>query len=318
MGIQNVTVIGAGTMGHALALVHALGGLKVSLFDVSPEVLSRARMLIASACETLQEAGSIDAVQGQAATNGITFCSSLAEALGAADLMVEAVVEKEDVKREVFADADLHAPAHAIFASNSSYLDIFPLLPERRQERAVIAHWYAPPYVIDLVDLVPGPRCAPSTLEAVEALYSGMGKTTLVFPEMVPGYIANRLQSALNLECLRMIDENMASAHQIDLAIRSGLAVRLAVLGHMRKADYTGLAMMQNGLASRRYMPPEQKGGSSTLSRLIAEGRTGVVAGAGFYDDYGGTPPDVLFRQRDIKLLKLKRAVELIEKEGEA
>lgn len=318
MGIENVTVIGAGTMGHALALVHALGGLKVSLFDVSPQVLSRARVLIASACETLQEAGAIDAAQAQAATDKITFCGALEAALAAADLVVEAVVEKEDVKRAVFAEADRHAPAHAIFTSNSSYLDVFPLLPERRQERAVIAHWYAPPYIIDLVDLVPGPRCAPAVLEEVEALYAGMGKTTLVFPEMVPGYIANRLQSALNLECLRMIDENMASAQQIDLAIRAGLAVRLAVLGHMRKADYTGLAMVQNGLASRRYIPPEQKGGSPTLSRLIAEGRTGVVAGAGFYDDYAGKSADALFRQRDIKLLKLKRAVEQIEKENDA
>ncbi len=308
MSIEKVAVIGAGTMGHALALVHALGGCRVMLHDASAEVLAGAPALIATASDTLCEAGTISTYEAEAARNRVLRADAIEQAVANADLIVEAVVEKAEVKRAVFGEIDRFAPASAIIASNTSYLDIFPLIPSSRQENAAIAHWYSPPYIVDLVDIAPGPSTAPRIIEALRALYAGFGKAPLVFDRLVPGYIANRLQAALNLECLRMIDEGWASAADIDFSIRHGLVDRLALLGHMRKMDYTGLEMIRNGLAARTYQPPENTGHSPSLARLIEEGRTGVRTGKGFYD-YGEEPVEELLRRRDLGLLRLKAMI---------
>lgn len=305
MEIQRIAVIGAGTMGHALALVHALGGCRVSLFDSNPDVLRRAPGMIGAACATLREAGSISAVEERAAQDRIALAGSLADAVRDAELIVEAVVEKAEIKRAVFEEIDRLAPADAIIASNTSYLDVFPLIPEARQRHAAIAHWYTPPYIVDLVDLAPGPRTDDEIIPALKALYEGFGKAPVVFERLIPGYIANRLQAALNLECLRMIDAFGVSAEDIDYSIRHGLIDRLVVLGHMRKMDYTGLEMVRNGIAGRTYQPPVNTGESPVLDRLIEAGRSGVRAGAGFYD-YGGASAEELFQERDLRLLRLK------------
>jgi 3-hydroxybutyryl-CoA dehydrogenase len=312
--IENVAIIGAGTMGHALALVHALGGCNVRLQDVSTETLEKAPGLIDAACQNLVDAGEVTNNAAQTAIKGIHFTSNLSDALTDTDLIVEAIVEKEDIKRTLFAQIDAIAPANATIASNTSYLDIFPLVPTSRQKNTLIAHWYTPPYIIDLVDIAAGPETSPIVISAINDLYVGFGKKPLLFKRLIPGYIANRLQAALNLECLRMIDEGWVSASDIDHSVRHGIASRLAILGHMKKMDYTDLRMSRNGIASRMYLPPENTGGSATLTRLIDEGRTGVRAGAGFYD-YGDASPEDLFKARDTKLLKLKQAIKIIEKD---
>jgi len=314
LNIQQVGIIGAGTMGHALALVHALGGCRVKLQDISPETLAKAPGLIDAACESLVRANDIDATRAGDALSRIQYTSSLPEAVEGVDLVVEAVVEKTDIKIDVFKNINAAAPENAIIASNTSYLDVFPLVPAARQAQTLIAHWYTPPYIIDLVDIAAGPKTAPEVLKTMETLYRGFGKEPIVFERLIPGYIANRLQAAINLECLRMIDEGWVSHVDIDRSIQHGLASRLATLGHMKKMDYTDLRMTQNGLASRMYIPPENKGGSPTLTRMIEAGNTGVRAGAGFYD-YAGSSPEDLFKQRDAKLLKLKHFMKSLEED---
>ncbi|WP_112322986.1 3-hydroxyacyl-CoA dehydrogenase family protein [Oceanibium sediminis] len=314
MTFQTVSVLGAGTMGHALAVVHALGGCAVRLTDTHAPTLSVAQGRIGAALETLAEAGTISTAEAAAAQARIQPVSSLAEALDGSELIVEAVVENADVKSALFAEIDRLASVDAVLASNTSFLDVFPLIPERRRTRALIAHWYTPPYIIDLVDLVPAPECDPEVMHRVQDLYEACGKAVLVFERFLPGYIANRLQAALNLECLRLIDEGMATPEQIDMAVRDGLAARMALLGHMRKADFTGLEMMRNGLRARTYEPPRATGGSATLDRLIDAGRTGVKSGAGFYD-YDDAKPEDLLRARDLKLLKLKAAIAAIDQD---
>lgn len=310
--MKKVTVIGAGTMGHGLALVHAIGGCQVQLFDIDAAVVERARKLIAAACATLVRAGVHQKQELDAAQARISPCNELAAAVADADLIVEAVVEKAEVKRTVYAEIAAAAPADAVIASNTSYLDVFPLLPDGLGVRTLIAHWYTPPYIIDLVDIAPGPDTDPKHVAAIRALYEGFGKAPLVFEKLIQGYIANRLQSALNLECMRMIDEGWVSAKDIDFSIRHGLVERLAVLGHMRKMDYTGIEMARNALASRVYTPPTPTGGSATLDRLVESGRTGVMSGAGHYD-YDGEPAEKLLATRDMKLLEMKKAILDIE-----
>jgi 3-hydroxybutyryl-CoA dehydrogenase len=312
--MQKVAVVGAGLMGHALALVYALGGCRVRLQDVSPQALERARSLIATSLDTLVEAGFCSAAEKRAVLDErLAPTPRLDEAVGDAELVVEAVFENVDVKREVFAAIDHAAPMSAIIASNTSYLEIFPLVPERRLPRTLIAHWYTPPYIVDLVDVVPGARTDAAVVEAVRDQVRGFGKKPIVMKRFIPGFIANRIQAAISLEVYALLDEGYADAAEIDDAVRYGLALRLPILGHLKKADYTGLEMVQRALANRSYAPPQLRGECATLDALIAAGRTGVMAGKGFFD-YGGRPAEELFQERDRKILRLKK---LLQEMGE-
>jgi len=311
-GFARVAVLGAGTMGHALALVHALAGCAVRLQDVRPEALERARGLIGAALATLCEAGEVAAEAATRTPDRITPVGSLEAAVEGADLVIETVVEDREVKREVYAAIARAAPAEAILASNTSYLDVFPLMPETLGPRSAIAHWYTPPYILDLVDLVPGPSTEPSVLDRLEAFYRAIGKRPVRFTRPLAGYVANRLQAAMTAEIFRLLDEEGIAPEVIDESIRHGLGLRLLLQGQLRKADYTGLELVAKALANRAYTPPPPRERSATLDRLLAEGRTGVLAGRGCYD-YGGRSAAELFRERDRKLLALKRAWRAIE-----
>lgn len=311
--LQTVGVLGAGTMGHALALVHAAGGMDVRLTDNNPDTLARAPDLIASALETLVSAGAMTTGDSKHALDRIATHATLEATVDDVDLVVEAVVENADVKQTVYGELDAVARDDTIIASNTSYLNIFPLMPERRQSQTMIAHWYTPPYICDLVDLAPGPKTNPAIIEALRELYAGMGKEPVVFKSMLEGYIANRLQAALHLEVFDLLDQGIVTPEDIDRSIRHGLALRFATLGVLRKADFTGLDMMRRAVTNKSYEAPKARDKSETLDALIAAGRDGVMSGAGFFD-YGGRSAVDLFRERDVELIELKAALEGIEK----
>jgi 3-hydroxybutyryl-CoA dehydrogenase len=139
-------------------------------------------------------------------------------------------------------------------------------------------------------------------------LYAGMGKRPIVMRKFVPGFIANRIQAVMSMELYALLDDGVADAAEIDAAIIHGLALRMPLLGHMMKADFTGLPLVQKALANATVPPPRQRGRCEAVDRLMAEGATGVASGRGFYD-YGGRSPADLFAERDRKLLALKRAL---------
>jgi 3-hydroxybutyryl-CoA dehydrogenase len=246
--------------------------------------------------------------QGSTSTlaDRIVCTTDLANAAAQADLIMEAVTEDADIKRSLFAQLDTHAPLTALWASNTSSLNIFDLLPARRQAMSLIAHWYTPPYIVDLVDVVPGPGTEPEAVAAVKDLLEGLGKKPIVLSKFISGFIANRLQAAPNLEAFFLLDHGYATPEQIDHAVKSGLALRMPLLGLLRKADYTGLELIQQLLANKTYEPPQDLERSRTLDELINMGRTGVMAGQGFFD-YRGRSVEVLFRERDLKLLALQK-----------
>jgi 3-hydroxybutyryl-CoA dehydrogenase len=310
MGLK-VAVIGAGTMGHALALVFALGGHEVRLTDNSMATLEKAGGLMETALATLTVAGEAPReADAEWLHHAVTRLPVLAEAVEEADLIIEAVIEQPDAKRALFAEIDRLAPEAAIIASNTSYLDPFPLIPARRQSRALILHWYTPPYLVDLVDVVGGPDCDPAVVTFCVEVCRAMGKRPVVMRKFVPGYIANRVQSAIALEVQKLLDEGVATASEIDTAIIEGIALRLPILGVLAKADFTGLAFTQTSLANRMYEPPPVRGKCDTVDALVAQGRTGVMAGAGFYD-WPGETAEVL-EARDRRLMALKRALRQI------
>ena len=306
---MKVAVFGAGLMGHAIALVHALGGHTVRMTDNDAATLARAPGLMKAALTTLREGGEADASWTDARLDAaVRCCPTIAETLDGAELIVEAITERPDAKRALYAEIDRLAPMSAIIASNTSGLDIFPLVPERRQPRTLITHWYTPPYLVDLCDIVGSDKTDPAVIETVRKIVADMGKKPLVMKRFITGYIANRIQAAIGLEVQKLIDEGYASPHDIDEAIIHGLALRIPILGHMAKADFTGLPLLQGMMKNAGYKPPQPRERSETLDALVAAGRTGVMSGKGYFD-WGGRSPDELFRERDRKLLALKRAL---------
>ena len=306
--MTDIAVIGAGTMGHALALVFALGGHQVRLTDADPATLARAPALMRGAVDTLAEAGEVDAETAGRLAQSVRLCATLAETVRGAAIVIEAIVERPDIKRTLYAELDALMAPDAILASNTSNLDIFPLVPAARQHRTAIAHWYTPPYLCDLVDVVPGPETDPAVIETLRATVAAMGKVPVVFRRFVQGYVANRLQAAIGLEVQHLLDEGLVSPRDIDLSVLHGIALRMPILAVLAKADFTGLELLRDLMANRSYTPPEPRAHSETLDALIAAGRTGVMAGRGYFD-WGGRAPAELFRERDRKLLALKRAL---------
>jgi len=303
-GYEKVTVIGAGLMGHAIALVHAMAGCEVTLCDLSQERLDWARARL----EDLAQSGNTGVAEAPEALARIGYAVDLAGAVAGADLVVEAIVEDAEAKRALFDQLAGLVRADAVIASNTSFLDIFPLVPQALSSRTLIVHWYTPPYLIDLVDVVPAPEADPGLAARMVEFLRAMGKKPVLLRKFVPGYIANNVQMAIEAEVFRLLDAGVAEVGDIDDAIRFGLAQRLCLMGQFRKIDYTGLQVVRDIHAAGLYTPPVQPTGTSRLDSLLAEGASGLLAGRGFYD-YDAAPSDYLDR-RDRNLLRLRAALE--------
>jgi len=309
--IKRVLVVGAGTMGHSIAMVFALGGYDVDLVDMNEEILGIALKMIRSNLRTLQNAKMVDAKSIPKILSRIHPSSSL-EAAKKAGLVIEAISEIPKAKRELFKMLDRLCPAGAIFASNTSYLNIFRLAGKIRPEKMLICHWYAPPHLIPLVDLVKGPNTSLETINTVKHVLLKLGKTPVVMEKFIPGYIVNRLQRAMAREIFYLLDGGYATPEEIDRAVKSSLGIRIPVVGVVQRYDYTGLdlALTFERNPSIRLVSKERR--PKTLSQLVKKGYLGVKSGRGFYD-YSSTRIEEAFRERDKKLLEM---IKFLKKQG--
>ena len=304
--MKNVAIIGAGTMGHSLAQAFAQGGHHVFLNDVSEAVLSKARTLISSNLDTFAQAGLSDPSEKTKILEQITCTTDLAQAVARSDLVIEAIVEVPEAKKEMFSELDRLAPPDAILSSNTSYLDIFQFVETGRPEKVVITHWFAPPHIVPLVEIVQGPQTSMETVKTVDRVLTDLGKHTIVIRKFLPGFIANRLQAALAAEAYRLIDEGYATPEDIDIATKASFGLRIPLLGLIKRADFAGLDLIQQNLKNKAYSPPPVRGKSDTIDALVSEGNFGVKTRKGFYD-YGDRPIEEILKERDEKLLKLRK-----------
>ncbi|WP_313899050.1 3-hydroxyacyl-CoA dehydrogenase family protein [Methylobacterium sp. J-072] len=307
--MMEIAIVGGGLMGHGIALVLALHGHGVRITDTDAETRARVPGLMESALATLQEEGAApDGWDAARLARAVRVEAELEPAVAGAGLVIEAITENPEAKRALFAELDRLCAADAILASNTSYLDVFPLIPQARQARALVMHWYTPPYIVDLVDVVPGPGTDPAVVAAMRDLVLGLGQVPIVLKRFIPGYIANRIQSAISAVVYELLDADIAAPREIDDAIIHGLSLRIPILGHLAKADFTGLDLAQRAMANASRTAQGAPMRSKTLDALCTEGRTGVMAGRGYFD-WGGRAPADLFRERDRKLLALKKAM---------
>ncbi|WP_299472626.1 3-hydroxyacyl-CoA dehydrogenase family protein [uncultured Roseibium sp.] len=302
---DKVTIVGAGLLGHALGLVHALGGCNVVLQDISEERLAWAKNRLPALLDDLVAYGLVETETAEAALSRIGTNADLREAVADADLVVEAIIEDAEAKQRLYSDLEPMLHEGAVLASNTSFLDVFPLVPRSLRPRSLIVHWYTPPYLIDLVDVVPSPEAGQEVANKMVGFLRDIGKKPVLLKKFVPGYIANNIQMAIESEVFRLLDEGVAEISDIDDALRFGLSQRLSLMGQFKKIDYTGLQVVRDIHATGLYTPPRKPTGTPVLDERLARGSSGVMAGSGFYD-YGDTDAQELFRRRDSKLARLK------------
>jgi len=280
--VRNVVVIGAGTMGHGIVHVAAVAGFDVWLHDVAGELIERG---IAAVCSNLDrgvEKGKLTAAERDVAFARIRPAPVLAPALAEADLVIEAVPESIDLKRALFAALDRDAPARAILASNTSSLPIARIAEATRHpERVIGMHFFNPVHLMPLLELVRAERTAQDTVDRALQIAERLGKQAIVVRD-APGFATSRLGLALGLEAMRMLEQGVASAQDIDRAMELGYR---HPMGPLKLTDLVGLDVrlaiaehLHRELGTDTFRPPE------ILRRMVAEGRLGKKSGRGFYD----------------------------------
>jgi 3-hydroxybutyryl-CoA dehydrogenase len=305
--INNIAVIGAGTMGHGIAQVFALAGLQVALTDGDEQVLEKAKPRIQANLATCLDHGFVDKDKAAAAPAHITLASNLADAASQADFIVEAVFENLDVKREVLCQVEEHCPAHAVITSTTSSFRAADLAVALvHPERFLVTHYWNPPYIIPAVEVVPGESTSAEAVEITVTLLKAVGKYPALVKKDVPGFVGNRLQHALRREAIAIVAQGIASPEDVDLIARLSFGLRLPVVGPLETVDLGGLDLTQ---AIQTYLLPELDRSTEPRQLIrdkVTRGELGAKTGRGFYDWPPGRAARVI-RRRDETLVEMVR-----------
>jgi 3-hydroxybutyryl-CoA dehydrogenase len=239
---RRVAVIGAGLMGHGIAQIFATEGYEVSLNDLTDEILEKALGAIRSNLLMLAENGIGKAEDIDQTLRRVQATLSVEAAVEGADLVVEAVAEKIDVKQELFRRLDGSCPGETILATNTSVMSITEIAAtSKNRHRIVGTHFWNPPYLIPLVEVVPGAETSQAVVDATYDILASVGKHPVKVKRDVPGFVGNRLQHALWREAIAIVDQGIADAATVDEVIKYSFGIRLPVLAPLETADMVGL-----------------------------------------------------------------------------
>lgn len=279
--IERVAVIGAGTMGHGIAQVAALAGCRVALYDTAPELVERGIARVGENLDAGVSRGKVSPDARQAALDRLTPWTDLAGAVHDAELVIEAVPERFELKAGLLRSLQELVAQDTILASNTSSLSITALQETtNRPARVLGIHFFNPVHIMKLVEVVRGRGTDPAVVDAAVAFARRIDKEPIVVQDS-PGFASSRLGVALGLEAMRMLEEGVATAQAIDTAMELGYR---HPMGPLRLTDLVGLdvrldiaSYLHDELGSEAFRPPE------ILKRLVAEGKLGKKTGAGFY-----------------------------------
>jgi 3-hydroxybutyryl-CoA dehydrogenase len=279
--IETIAVIGAGTMGHGIAQVAAAAGFRVLLNDLDRESLARGVSAIESNLAKGIQRGKLTDEDRDRALQQIHGTTNL-QSCAASDLIIEATPEKLDLKKEVLRQLESASDHPFIFASNTSSLSITEIASSSKRPDAVIGmHFFNPVHIMRLVEIVVGEKTSAETVDTVKSVGRRMRKEPIVVKD-VPGFASSRLGVVLGLEAMRMFEQGVASAQDIDTAMELGYN---HPMGPLKLTDLVGLDVRLNiaeylhrELGSEAFRPPE------VLRRMVSEGKLGKKTGEGFYD----------------------------------
>ena len=281
--METIAVIGAGMMGPGIAQVFATRGHLVRVQDTEAGKLDSVGSRVQASLARMAQYGLVDAGEIPAIVDRISVTSDLAAACANAGVVVEAITENLALKQELFAELDRICPAGTILCSNTSVISITRIGGRAaRRERILGTHFYQPPFLVPLVEVVRTEFTAPELMNKIYDLLREAGKTPIRVQKDVPGFIANRMQHALWREAFALIDEGACDAETIDVAVRNSFGLRLPLLGPVANADMVGLDLT---LAIHDYVLPHLNASpapSSTLRAKVAANELGFKTGSGF------------------------------------
>jgi len=272
---SRIAVIGAGLMGHGIAYIFASAGYKVALHDAHAPTLESAPRRIESLFELLGT--------DKAGLANLEYHADIATAVANADFVFEAVAEKPEVKQAVFAKLDECAPVNAILATNTSAIPIREVgKVVKKQQRVIGTHYWNPPHLIPLVEVVQAEFTSQDTVDRTMALLTGVGMSPVHVKKDIPGFIGNRLQHALKRECIALVANGVCDAETVDKVVKEGFGARLAVIGPLEQSDMVGLGLtldIHKVLIADLDRTP---GPDPFLVEKVAKGETGMAVGQGF------------------------------------
>lgn len=303
---SHVAIVGAGTMGSGLAVQFARHGSSVTVIDHRQSNLETARETIADALAFLRREELLEE-EPDAVLDLIDYTLDTAAGVADAEFVLETVSENREIKRKVLETVATAAPKDAVLASNTSGIPITELgeyVPD--PERIVGCHWWNPPYLLPLVEVVRGADTSAEVANRTVTYVEGVGREPIVVNRDVPGFVWNRIQFAVIRECTHLVAEGVASMEDVERAVRDGYALRTAAVGPFETADLSGVDLFRD-IADDLYphLSTTEEAGPVFEDR-IAEGQTGVASGTGFHK-YEESLAEALQR-RDERLAAIQRA----------
>jgi len=284
--IKNISVIGAGTMGHGIANAFAMHGCKVNLYESYANIRDTALELIRSELVFMADEKHISNAQVDETLANITLFDDLEQAVKNADFVIEAIPENLELKKDLFARLDAVCPPHTIFASNTSSLplmDMIQHLPAERQAHAMVCHWYNPAYLISIAELSCFGNMDEAVFQEVYDLHVRAGKQPVRILKDIPGLIANRILHAMAREVFHLIEIGAASPEDIDKALKFGPGFRSATTGILETADMGGLDIW---CAVEDNLFKELNNSSRACDFMrgkVQQGKLGIKTGEGFF-----------------------------------
>lgn len=276
---QQFAVIGAGLMGHGIALTLAHAGQYVAITDPVEE----ARATVSERIRQSMKAMGRRDVEITKALKMIEIFPTISGAVKEAKVVFEAAPEKMDLKRSIFAEVEASAPDDCILASNTSVMPITEIMANLRlKNRAIGTHWWNPPHMIPLVEVVKTKWSDPDVAETMMGLLEDAGKSPVLVEKDVPGFIGNRLQHALWREAISLVENGICDAEAVDTVIKASFGRRLAVLGPLENADMVGTDLTLDIHENVLHDLESRNGPSPYLEKLVQDGRLGMKSGEGF------------------------------------
>jgi 3-hydroxybutyryl-CoA dehydrogenase len=302
--IKKIAVLGAGTMGPGIAQMFSMGGYKVTMWTRREETREKAKETLYKSLQTFVQEDLLPADKLEETYARVSFALTVEECVKDADFIQETIVENKQAKIDLFAEVDKYVSDECIIASNTSGLNVFELVPERRLPQMVIAHWYSPAQLIPLVEVVKGDKAPKAYADITVELLEKCGKTAVLMKKFIRGYIANRMQMCLNQELFYLLDNGYCTPEDIDKAVKTSFIPRAVVLGLCKRADFGGLDMTANNYKNKSYTMPPEVDMPTSLSEHIDKGELGFKTGKGFYD-YAGIDKQELLAKRDKQLFEV-------------
>lgn len=311
--IKKIAVIGAGTMGHGIAHVFARHGYPVSLYESFDAVRNMVMEQIRAELTFMAEEGYIERESVEQTLSNITLYGELEPAVKDADLVIEAIPERLELKKELFAQLDQLCPAHTVFASNTSSLPLGEMiedLPEQRKAHAMVCHWYNPPHLIPIAELSCFGNMDEAVFQEVYDLHVRAGKRPVKVLKDIPGLIANRMLHAMAREVFHLLEIGAASAEDIDAALKFGPGFRAATTGILEAADMGGLDVWCACEDNLFAQLDNSTRACAALREKVQAGQLGLKSGEGFfsYSEQAREAEKKAFEKRLLVQLKASQA----------